>query len=70
MAFTILFVPPKKVSIPEDPLLAKFFYDEVVREEEPGRGSFGSTYKARFKGDTVPIKEFIRNKWDETGRKF
>ena len=56
MAFTIPFVPPKKISFPEDPLLPKFFYDEVVDEEELGRGSFWSTYKARFKGDTVAIK--------------
>ena len=37
--------------------------------EELGRSSFGSTYKARFKGDAVAIKEFIRRKWDETGEK-
>ena len=37
--------------------------------EELGHGSFGSTYKARFKGDTVAMKEFIRSKWDETGKK-
>ena len=35
--------------------------------EELGRGYFGSTDKARFKGDTVATKEFIRSKWDETG---
>ena len=61
MAFTTPFVPPKKVSLPEDPLLPIFFYDEVIKEEELGRGSFCSTYKARFKGDAVAIKEFIRN---------
>ena len=38
--------------------------------EELGRGSFGSTYKRRFKGETVAIKEFIRSKWDETGKIF
>ena len=38
--------------------------------EELGRGYFGSTYKARFKGDTVAIKEFIRSKWDKTGEKI
>ena len=59
MAFTIPIAPPKKVSFPEDPLLPKFYYDEVIREEELGRGSFGSTERARFKGDTVVIKEFI-----------
>ena len=59
MAFTIPVVPPKKVSFPENPLLPKFHDDEVIREEELGRGSFGSTEKARFKGDTVAIKEFI-----------
>ena len=62
MAFTIPFVPPTEVSFPEDPLLPKFFYDEVIKEEELGRGSIGFTYKARFKGETVAIKEFIRNK--------
>ena len=35
--------------------------------EELGRGYFGSTYKARFKGDNVAIKEFNRSKWDGTG---
>ena len=35
--------------------------------EELGRGYFGSTYKARFEGDNVAIKEFNRSKWDETG---
>ena len=68
MAFTTPFVPPKKVSFREDLLLPKFFYDEVIKEEELGRGSFCSTYKARF--SAVAIKEFIRNKWDETGKKF
>ena len=38
--------------------------------EELGRGYFGSTHKARFKGDTVAIKEFIRRKWDELGGKI
>ena len=47
------FVPPKKVSFPEQ-----------------GLGSFISTYKARFKRDTVTKKEFIRNIWDETGEKI
>ena len=32
MAFTIPFVPPKKVSFPEDPLLPKIVYDEVVKD--------------------------------------
>ena len=56
MAFTVPFVPPKEVSFSEDPLLPKFFYDEVIKEEELGCGSFGSTDKARFKGDNVAIK--------------
>ena len=56
MAVTIPFVPPKKVSFFEDPLLPIFFYDEVIKEEELSCGSFGSTDKARFKGDTVAIK--------------
>ena len=38
--------------------------------EELGRGSFGSTYKARFKGNTVAIIEFIWSKLDETGKNF
>ena len=68
MAFKISFVPPKKVSFPEDPLPLKFFDDE----SHWGRtdGSFGSTAKARFKGDTVAIKEIIGNKWEETGKTF
>ena len=70
MAFAIPFVPPEKFSFPEDPLLTKFFYYEVVEEEEIGRGSFASTYKACFKGETVAIKEFIRNKLDKTRKIF
>ena len=68
MAFKIAFVPSKKVSFAEDPLPPKFFNGE----SQGGRtsGSFGSTNKARFKGDTVAIKEIIGNKWDETGKTF
>ena len=62
------FVSLKKVSFPENPLLLKFFYNEVIKEEELGGGFFVSTYKVRFKRDTVAKKEFIRNKWDETGK--
>ena len=62
MPFTTPFVPPKKVSFSGDLLLPTLFYDKVVKEEELGRDSFGSTYKARFKGDTDATKEFIRNK--------
>ena len=64
------FVSLKKVSFPENPLLPKFFYNEVIKEEEQGLGSFISTYTARFKRDTVTKKEFIRNIWDETGEKI
>ena len=46
----------KESLFPKDPLPTKFFYGEVVKEEELGRGSFRSTYKARFNGDTVAIK--------------
>ena len=56
------FVPPKKVSFPENPLLPKFFYNEVIKEEELDHEEL------RFKRDTVAKKEFIRNKWDETGK--
>ena len=70
MAFAIPFIPPKKVSFPEDPLLTKFFYDEVLNVEELGRVLFGSTCNARFKGDTVAIQEFIQYKWNEIGKKF
>ena len=143
MAFKILFVPPKEVSFPEDPLPPKFFNDEssgnrsshwrcsvkkvfleisqnsqentcarvsflinlrpvtlfkkllwhrcfpvkfaeflrtpflqntsgrlLVKEEKIGRGSFVSTVKARFKGDTVTMKEIIGKKCDETGKSF
>ena len=60
MAFTIPLVPPRKVQCAEDPLLPRFFYDEVIhKEEELGCGLFGSTNKARFKRDTVAIKDFI-----------
>ena len=62
MTFTIPFIPRKKASFPEDPFLPKFFYDEAVKEEELDCGSFESIYKARFKGDNVAIKEFLRNK--------
>ena len=34
MLFTIPCISPKKVSFPEYPLLTKFFYDEVLKEEE------------------------------------
>ena len=44
MAFTVPFVPPKRFSFSEDPSPFKFFYDEVTKEEELGRGSLGSTY--------------------------
>ena len=56
MAFTIPFVPPKEVSFPEDPfpLLLNVFYDEVIKEENLGRGSFGFTSKARFKEKLLP----------------
>ena len=72
MAFIIWFVPLKEVSFPEDPfpLLFKLLDDEVIKEEKLGRGSFHFTYKARFKGETVAIKEFTRNKWDETGKTY
>ena len=56
MAFTIPNFLPKNASFPKDPLLPKFFYDEVIKEEKLGCGSFGSTYKACFKEDTVAIK--------------
>ena len=69
MAFAIPFILPKKVSFPEDLLLPKFCYDEFVKTEELAHVSFGSTHKARFKGDTVAIKEFIQNKLNETGKK-
>ena len=67
---SVSFIPPKKVSSSEDPLLHKFFYNEIVKEEELSRSSFGPTYKACFKGDIVAIEEFIRNKWDETEENF
>ena len=54
MAFAIPFVPTKKVSFPKDPLLPKFFYDDVVKEENLGRGSFGSTYKAFLMTTLLP----------------
>ena len=56
------FVSLKKVSFPENPLLPKFFYNEVIKEEELDHEEL------RFKRDTVAKKEFIRNKWDETGK--
>ena len=49
----------------------KFFNDEsIIKGEELGRGSFGSTVKARFKEDTVTIKEIIGNRCDDTGKNF
>ena len=41
-----------------------------LKEEELGPGSFGSTVKVRFKGDTVTMKEIIENRCDETGKHF
>ena len=71
MAFKIQFVPPKKVSFPEDPLPSKFFNDESNHQgEQLGRGSFGSTVKAGFKGDTVTMKKIIGNRCDDTRKNF
>ena len=72
MAFKIpLNVPQKqRIVIPEDPSLQKFSFADVVKEEELGRGSFGSTFKATYKLGVVAIKELHINKWDETGKKF
>ena len=50
------------------PILKNIYERRLL--EELGRGSFGSTYKVRFKGDTVAIKEFIRSKWNETRENF
>ena len=61
MAFKIQFLPPKKVSFPGDPLPLKFFNDES-QKRRTGRGSFGSTAKARFKGETVTMK---KNYWKQ-----
>ena len=41
-----------------------------LKEEELGRGLFGSIVKARFKGDTVTVKEIIGNRCDETDKNF
>ena len=41
-----------------------------LTEEELGRGSFGSTVKTRFKGDTITMKKIIGNIGDETGKMF
>ena len=38
--------------------------------EELGRGYFGSTYKARFKGDTVAIKYLFEANGMKRGKKF
>ena len=42
----------------------------MIKEEELGRGLFGSTVKARFKGDTVTMKEIIGNRCDQTEKNF
>ena len=68
MAFKITFVAPKKASFHEDPLSPKFFNDD--KEEELGHGSFGSTVKARFKGDTVTTKEIIGTDVTKRGKCF
>ena len=67
MAFTVPFVPLKEVSFPKDPfpLLPKFGDDEVINQTV-----VSCINKARFKEETVAIKEFNRNKWDETGKTF
>ena len=70
MAFKIPFVPPNKVSFPEDPLPAKFFNDESQgRRTRPWFVQVHSQ-KARFKGDTVTMKEIISNRCDEMGKKI
>ena len=38
--------------------------------EQLGRGSFGSTVKAGFKGDTVTMKKIIGNRCDDTRKIF
>ena len=42
----------------------------MIKEEELGRGLFGSTVKASFKGDTVTMKEIIGNRCDQTEKNF
>ena len=42
----------------------------MIKEEELGRGLFGSTVKARFKGDTVTMKEIIGNRCYQTEKNF
>ena len=42
----------------------------MIKEEELGRGLFGSTVKARFEGDTVTMKEIIGNRCDQTEKNF
>ena len=72
MAFKIPSKPVDKnrVIIPEDPSLPKFCFSDAEKQEELGRGSFASTFKAKYGGNIVAIKQLHINKWDETGKKF
>ena len=58
MLFTIPCISPKKVSFPEYPLLTKFFYDEVLKEEElAGPATLGDGG-----GDAWPSSFWLSNK--------
>lgn len=64
----IQFVPSKKLLLPGDTLLHKFFYDDAVKREILGRSLFGLKYKARFLEDTVSKNELILSKCDGSGK--
>ena len=59
MAFKIPYIPSSELIIPEDSSLPKFCYADLKKEGELGRGSFGTTFKACYKGETVAVKELI-----------
>ena len=50
-------------------MLIKFFYGEVIKEEKLGRGTFGPTYKARFKED-IAIKKIFQTRGMKQGKNF
>ena len=59
MAFKIPFVPPKKVSFPEDPLPPKFFNDESSRKENKAVVRSGPQSKHVLRETLLPWKKLL-----------
>jgi len=72
MAFQI----PKNVAakrffpIQKDPNIPCFSYKDIKKEEELGRGNFGTVFKAVFRKETVVVKELVSRRDSYDGKKF